>query len=144
MNNPHHHHQHVVDEVGWNLTNAAGWEGDSRRTDAHNELEGVFAEALIEGGLRAYRAEKTKERLARSLPVGNGRSQFQAEPAKGEKLRGIMPDIVTTLGDTDKLGDANGPSDLWFDVKTLGAKQPYVRARGTRKDKQCARARRCW
>ena len=84
-NNPHHHHQHVVDEVGWNLTNAAGWEGDSRRTDAHNELEGVFAEALIEGGLRAYRAEKTKERLARSLPVGNGRSQFQAEPTKGEE-----------------------------------------------------------
>ena len=132
-NNKRTSNQHTVDEAGWNLTNATGWEGDNRRTNAHNELEGVFAEALIKGGLPAYQAEKTKERLARSLPVGNGRSQFQAEPAKGEKLKGIMPDIVTTLGDTDKLGDANGPSDLWFDVKTLGAKQPYVRVRGDSK-----------
>ena len=45
-----------------------------------------------------------------------------------------MPDIVTTLGDSNELGDAKGPGDLWFDVKTLAARE-------TREGTRCAGAR---
>ena len=44
-----------------------------------------------------------------------------------------MPDIITTLGDGDALGDAKGACDLWFDVKTLGSRQKYIRTQGDSK-----------
>ena len=131
-NNPNSHQQHEVDVGGWNLTNAGGWDGDSRRRDAHNEIEAVVGEALVQGGMPAYHGDMTKDRLARGLPTGQGRIRFQSEASKGDVLKGIMPDIVTTLGDSNELGDAKGPGDLWFDVKTLGAKNKYIRANDSR------------
>ena len=123
----HPSHTHTVDEDGWSLTNAGGWEGDSRRRNAHNEMEGVMADSLTEGGAPVYRGDGTKTRLARGLPPGGGRTRFQSEPPRGELLKGIMPDLVVSIGDGDELGDAKGPSDVWCDVKTLGHRATYLR-----------------
>ena len=124
-NNPRQ--SHTVDAKGWNLSNASGWKGDNERKVAHDSIEVCAAEGLVSAALHAWRKDGTKRRLARGLPLSQGRRRFESEASRGKLLAGIMPDIITELGDADKLGDADGPGDVWFDIKTISGRYQYVK-----------------